>query len=144
MRRMDIRQITETYWVAPQLDPSDMAAAAEAGIDVIIGNRPDAEIPPSHHANAMKAAAEAAGLDFVHLPITHQTMTAEVVSAQADALSGRRALAYCASGTRSTVIWAMGAATQGTLSVDEIVTAAAQGGYDLSNMRPLLDSLSPG
>ena len=142
---MDMRQITDTYFVAPQLDPSDMALAAAAGITTIINNRPDAEIPDSHHTPAMQAAAEAAGLAFVILPITHQTMTPEAVATQSEAAqSGGKVLAYCASGTRSTIIWAMGQARSGDLSVDEIVQAAADGGYDLSNMRPQLSQLSQG
>ena len=36
---MDIRQITPNYFVAPQLDPADMADIAAAGITTIISNR---------------------------------------------------------------------------------------------------------
>lgn len=143
---MDMRQITDTYFVAPQLDAADMTEAAEAGITTIIANRPDPEVPPSHQADALQAAAEAAGLSFVHLPIAHQTMTPEAIETQMRALSEAhgKVLAYCASGTRSTVIWAIGTAQAGQMSPDEILSAAASGGYDLSNMRPLLDQLSGG
>lgn len=138
-----MRKITDTYFVAPQLDPADFAAAAEAGVTTIIANRPDAEVPPNLQADAMQNAAENAGLVFVHLPITHQTMTPENVSAQAEAIAGAegKVLAYCASGTRSTVIWAMGQAMGGKLSADDILAAATAGGYDLSNLRPMLNSL---
>ena len=47
---MDIRQITPTYFVAPQLDPADMAANAAAGITTVICNRPDEEVPPAFQA----------------------------------------------------------------------------------------------
>lgn len=141
---MDVRQITERYYVAPQLDADDMAQAAAAGITTIIANRPDGEVPVSHQADAMQIAAEAAGLDFVRLPITHQTMTPEVIEAHMAAIAGAsgKVLAYCASGTRSTVIWAMGTAQARTMTTDEIVAAGASGGYDLSNMRRVLDELS--
>ena len=140
---MDMRQITDTYFVAPQLDPSDMALAAAEGVTTIIANRPDSEVPASHQVDVMQKAAEDAGLAFVILPITHQTMTPEAVATQADAInSGEKVLAYCASGTRSTIIWAMGQASAGDLTVDEIMAAAAKGGYDLSNVQPLLSQLS--
>ena len=45
-------------------------------------------------------------------------------------------LAYCASGTRSTIAWALGQA--GEMDSDAIIEAARQGGYDLENMRPML------
>lgn len=140
---MDIRKITEHYFVSPQLDPSDMEAAKAQGVTTIIANRPDGEVPPSHQADAMQAAAEAAGLTFVRLPITHQSMTPDNVSAQAAAIEAAEGhvLAYCASGTRSTVIWAMGQAMSAGASADEILSAAAAGGYDLSNLRPMLTNL---
>ncbi|MBT8412600.1 MAG: TIGR01244 family phosphatase, partial [Octadecabacter sp.] len=49
-------------------------------------------------------------------------------------------LAYCASGTRSSIVWALGQA--GTMATDEIITAAAAAGYDLSGLKPQLDALA--
>lgn len=142
---MDMRKITDTYFVAPQIDASDMDAAVAAGVTLIISNRPDGEVPPSHQAGAIEAAAQAAGIGFLHLPLTHQTMTAEAMQTQAEAIAASEGnvLAYCASGTRSTVIWALGAAQSGALSVDQIVETAAKGGYDLGNMRQMLGQLAP-
>lgn len=139
---MDIHSITPTYHVAPQLDPADMAALAAEGFTTIICNRPDAEVPPSHQAAAIGAAAEAAGLSFHALPLTHQTLTPDNVAAHRDLISAAegKVLAYCASGTRSTIVWALGQA--GTLSSDEIITAARNAGYQLDNIRPTLDAIA--
>ncbi|MEP6067349.1 MAG: TIGR01244 family sulfur transferase [Paracoccaceae bacterium] len=140
---MDIRQITPTYFVAPQIDSADMADLAAAGIKLIIANRPDSEVPSTHQADAMETAARAAGIDFVRLPLTHQTMTPEIVGQQSSLISEAEGvvLAYCASGTRSTIAWALGEAQQGTLTTDEIMSAAQSGGYDLQNMQPTIDAL---
>ena len=54
--------------------------------------------------------------------------------------SDGKVLAYCASGARSTLAWALGEAGEGP--VDEIIAAARAGGYDLENMRPTLEALS--
>ncbi|WP_299376485.1 TIGR01244 family sulfur transferase [uncultured Tateyamaria sp.] len=139
---MDIRKITDQYYVAPQVDPADMVDVAAAGITTVICNRPDAEVPPAFQADAVEAAARAAGLDFVVLPLTHQTMTPENVAKQAQAAgaAGGPVLAYCASGTRSTVIWCL--AQAGTMATDEILSTARQGGYDLDAMRPTLDAIA--
>lgn len=141
---MDLRRITDRYFVAPQLEPQDMQAVADAGFSTVICNRPDPEVPVSKQADAMQRAAEAAGLAFHRLPLTHQTFTPENVQRQrsiAEAADGP-VVAYCASGTRSTIVWALGQA--GTLSVDEIVTAARDGGYDLSAIRPAIESAASG
>ena len=96
---MDMRQITPTYFVSPQIDAADIVAAAAAGITTVICNRPDSEVPPSHQADAIEAAALAAGLTFLRLPLTHQTMTPENVGLQTEtiAVSAGPVLAYCAS-----------------------------------------------
>lgn len=141
---MDIREITPTYFVAPQLDPSDMASVAAAGITTVICNRPDTEVPPSHQAHVMQEAAEAAGLAFHVLPLTHQSFTDDNIARHrdiAETCSGK-CLAYCASGTRSTFAWAMGQADR--MPLEDIANAAAQGGYDLSPIAPVLHAKSGG
>ena len=139
---MDIRQITPTYFVAPQVDPAEMAEIAAAGITTVICNRPDAEVPPSLQAEAVEAAAQAAGLTFVRLPLTHQTMTPDNVAAHLSHITTAEGpvLAYCASGTRSTIAWCLGQA--GNMTTDDILAAAQAGGYELSNMRPTLDAIA--
>ncbi|MEC8293056.1 MAG: TIGR01244 family sulfur transferase [Pseudomonadota bacterium] len=136
---MDIRQITPRYSVSPQINPEDFAAIKAAGFTKVICNRPDVENPPSHQADAMAAAAEAAGMPFEVLELTHQTMTPDNVVKQfemVDAAEGP-VLAYCASGTRCTVIWALSQA--GKASADEILGTAAQAGYMLEQLRPHLE-----
>lgn len=139
---MDIRQITPTYFVAPQLDPADMAQVAAAGITTVICNRPDIEVPPAFQADALQAAAEAVGLRFHRHPLTHQIMTPDNVEQHmrfaADALGP--VLAYCASGTRSTVVWCLGQA--GKMPTDAILDAARAGGYDLDALRPTLEAVA--
>ena len=140
---MDIRQLTPRYYVAPQITPDQMDALKQAGITRILCNRPDAEVPPAVGAQAMQSAAQAAGLAFALQPLTHQNMTEEVIAnnrAIGADLEGVT-LAYCASGTRSCIAWALGQA--GLQSADEILTAARQGGYDLENIRAFLERHAP-
>lgn len=137
---MDIRAITDTYYVAPQIAPSDLPDIAAAGIKTIICNRPDEEVPQSHCAAELEIATHAAGLTFHILPLTHQTMTLDVIAQHMELVkSAGPVLAYCASGTRCTIAWAIGSAAQG-LDIDDILAAARQGGYALDSMRPTLQS----
>jgi len=139
---MDIRPLTPHYAVSPQISPEDLPLIAEAGFSAVICNRPDAENPPEWHAAAMAEAAQAAGLQFHNLPLTHQTMTPENVARQRDLIDATTGpvLAYCASGTRSSVIWSLGQA--GHLSTDEILATTAQAGYQLDQLRPALDAMA--
>lgn len=143
---MDIRQIDETYHVSPQIAPEDVAAIAAAGFTTIICNRPDAEVPPALHAAEVGAVAAKAGLAFHVLPLTHQTMTPDNIGAQADLVAGSdgKVLAYCASGTRCSVVWSLGQAMTGARTSEDILSAVHAAGYDLSPLRPQLDALSAG
>lgn len=141
---MDLRPLTPRYLVSPQIAVEDVPDLVDAGIALVICNRPDAEVPPSHQAEAIGAAVRAAGIRFETHPLTHQTMTPENVARQhalADAADGP-VLAYCASGTRCSVVWALGKA--GTLPVDDILARTAAAGYQLDGLRPTLEQLNAG
>jgi uncharacterized protein (TIGR01244 family) len=139
---MDIRTITPRYSVSPQICAEDVAAIAAAGFKTVICNRPDTEVPPSHQADAIGTAVTAAGLTFKVLPLTHQTMNSENVAIQREICEGCEGpvLAYCASGTRSSVVWALSQARD--LDVDSIMSATREAGYDLSGLRPRLETIA--
>ena len=141
---MEIRRITPAYAVSPQIAVSDIPAIAAAGFTTILCNRPDAEVPPALQAAAIQAAAEAAGLQFVLNPVTHQTLDATRVGAQSAALAAADGpvLAYCASGTRSSIVWSLGQAK--LQSADAIIAATAKAGYELSGLRDQLEALARG
>ena len=133
---MDIRAITPTYAVSPQIALEDLPAIKAAGFDTVICNRPDAEVPPDQQAAALQAAVEAAGMTFVVNPVTHQGLDDAMVTLQSDAASHGKTLAYCASGTRSTIVWALGQA--GHQAPDAIIAAASVAGYDIAGLRSRL------
>ena len=133
---MQIRRIADDYAVSPQIEPRDVPEIASAGFRTILCNRPDDEVPMELQADVVRTAAEAAGLAFVEIPATHATINAGLVARQRAVLEDGPVLAYCASGTRSTIIWALG--QKGERPADEIVEMARRAGYDLSNMRGVL------
>lgn len=141
---MDIRHLTPLFAVAPQIDPDDFKALAAAGFKGIICNRPDNEVPPSHQADAMEAAAKAAGLAFTCIPVTHQGLNMEMITAQGAAIdaAGGPVLAYCASGTRSSIVWSLSQA--GKMPTDDIIAATTAAGYALDGMRGQIDALAAG
>ncbi|MGP9790756.1 TIGR01244 family sulfur transferase [Roseinatronobacter sp. NSM] len=141
---MDIRHLTDTYAVSPQITPDDVATIAEAGFTTVICNRPDGEIPPEVQADALRRAVEAAGLQFVVNPVVGGAITMENVTAQGDALKASTGpvLAYCASGNRSSIVWALSQA--GTRPTDELIAIPAKFGYALEPFRPTLEQLAKG
>jgi uncharacterized protein (TIGR01244 family) len=117
----DIRPVTADFAVAPQISPQDFAGLAAAGFKRVISNRPDAEVPPDLSSAVMASAAEAAGLDYVHVPIVGMPSEAavETIFAAVRSADGP-VLAYCRSGTRSITAWAIGQALHGGAAPDEL------------------------
>ena len=138
-----IRTIDETISVAPQIAPEALAALAEAGFTTIINNRPEDEEPGQPGGAAIRAAAEAAGLGYVALPVTPGQFTRELAEAMAAAVESAPGpvLAFCRSGTRSCTLWALGQAIRGA-DADALIAKAAGAGYDLAPMRPALQALA--
>ena len=99
-----VTQLSADVCVAPQLDPSAMVWAAEAGFKSVINNRPDFEGGPDQPTSAiMEAAATAAGLRYVHLPVSPAVQTPDEIARFAQLLADlpKPLLAFCRSGTRS-------------------------------------------
>jgi uncharacterized protein (TIGR01244 family) len=102
---LPLRALTSDLSVAPQLEPAAMAQVAAAGFRSVINNRPDFEGGPAQPTSAqMEAAAQAAGLRYVHLPVDGGYQSPEEIAAFAQLLKDLPApvLAFCRSGARST------------------------------------------
>ncbi len=139
---MEIRPITPRYAVSPQITVDDVPAIAEAGFVKVICNRPNSEVPVDMQSDAIGEAVRAAGLEYEVLELTHQTMTPDNVALQ-KALANNcegPVLAYCASGTRCSVVWALGQCD--AMSADEILDATGKAGYALEQLRPTLEQLA--
>ncbi|MES2034678.1 MAG: TIGR01244 family sulfur transferase [Pseudomonadota bacterium] len=131
----DFRQVTDDFAVSPQIDLSDLTAAKAQGFTLVINNRPDGEQPGQPSSAEVEAAAEAAGLDYVHIPVVGQP-TPDQIEANRVAIAGADGpvLAFCRSGTRSIVTWSIGQAMSGERPRGELVSLGREAGYDLSGV----------
>lgn len=139
------RQLSDRVFASPQIGLEEVAEAARMGIGLIVNNRPEGESDDQVPGSEIESAARAAGLDYVAIPVTHAGFSEGQMKAMAAALTStdKPVLAYCRSGTRSTLLWALAQASQGK-QPDELAAAAAQAGYDLTPIRALLDMLAAG
>jgi uncharacterized protein (TIGR01244 family) len=140
------RKITDSLYASPQITVDEVAAAKALGVRLIVNNRPEGESDDQTPGDAIAAAAAAAGIGYVAIPVTHAGFSGPQVAAMREALDsagGGPVLAYCRSGTRSTLLWALAEAQAGK-DPALLANSAAQGGYDVSPIRALLDSLAAG
>ncbi|NVE95123.1 TIGR01244 family sulfur transferase [Altererythrobacter lutimaris] len=136
----DFRLLSDTMFASPQISSADLALAAERGVTLVINNRPDGEAPDEPQGPEIEAAANAAGMRYLAIPIGHSGFSEPQVEAMQQALAANtgKTLAYCRSGTRSTFLWALAQARAGANPI-EIAAAANAAGYDVSPIQPALD-----
>lgn len=137
------RKLTDTVYASPQIGLEDVAKAQALGVTLIVNNRPEGESEDQVPGPEIAAAAAEAGIEYLAIPVTHAGFAEHQVSAMADAIARNEGavLAYCRSGTRSTLLWALARAKAGD-DTEELARQAAAAGYDLSPVRQIMDVLA--
>ena len=122
--------------VCGQLQAADIAALAAAGFRALICNRPDHEEPAQPEADEIQALARAHGLAWASIPVTSASLDGADVQAFAAALDTlpRPILAYCRSGNRCCVLWALARAA--SIPAAQLADTAAAAGYNLDAWLP--------
>ena len=132
-------QLDDHVLVAPQVSPAQLAQARAEGVTMVVNNRPDGEEPGQPTSDELEAAARQAGLDYRHIPIARGMGPAEVEAmrqALRDCTEGKL-LAFCRTGTRSALAWAVAKRQDGADRV-ELERGAEAAGYSLAPVSHLL------
>lgn len=135
----EFKPLDEKVMVAGQITAADLEEVRRHGVTMIVNNRPDDEDPDQPTSAEIEAAAEAAGIDYRHIPIARgmgPAQVEEMVSALSELGDGKM-LAFCRSGMRSTLAWAVACREQG-VSREELEAKAASAGFSLAAVDHLL------
>lgn len=132
-----MRRLEEGMFVSGQIAAEDVPALAAQGVRMIINNRPDGEAPGQPEGEEIARAAQAAGLAYRYIPIRQLEPAAVEATAAALAEADGPVLAFCASGTRSTFLWALARSGLGA-DGDDLSQKALAAGYDLTPIRRFL------
>jgi len=128
------RSLTPDVRVSGQITADDIHRAVAEGVTRIVNNRPDGEEPGQPTAIELQAAAETAGIAYVHAPAVGLPGP-DTVAAVGQALAqGGSTWMFCKSGMRSTAAWALAVSRSGTLEPEAIRDIAGRAGYDLSRL----------
>jgi uncharacterized protein (TIGR01244 family) len=137
------KMLDEKVMVSAQLSLANIAEAKAQGVKLILNNRPDGEAPDEPQGAEIEAAARAAGMDYLAIPVGQGGFGQPQLDAMAMALetADGPVLAYCRSGTRSTLLWSLARAKLGDdpQTLHEKANAA---GYDLAPVAALVDMLA--
>ena len=135
--------IDKNYHVSPQIEPQQIAEIADNGFVKIICNRPDMEVSPFYSSSVMEDLAKENNIEFHLIELTHEMMTTETAARQRELVLNCKGpvLAYCASGARCSLLWAIGEANAGN-DPNIILAKTLAAGYDFSNFEASLRTLS--
>lgn len=129
-----MQRLHNQLYISPQVRAEDLVTAARLGIGTLICNRPDGEEAGQPDFAQVRAWAEEAGIRHcIYQPVSApaiNTADAETFAAQLAAANGP-VLAYCRTGTRSSLLWALHAAANGT-GIADILACTTAAGIDLS------------
>ena len=136
---LDSKPLDEFLQVGGQIGANEVVDAAHAGFATIINNRPDAEAPDQPTSAEIEGAARDQGLDYHHIPVVASNITDTDVVAFAAAAQQSKGpvLAFCRTGTRCAILWALSQA--GKQSTGSILQSATDAGFDLSKLGHRLD-----
>lgn len=128
---MNIVKLTDSLAVSAQISVDDVPHIAAAGYKVLINNRPDGEETTQPLGSLIAAAAEVAGLEYHHMPVTAGSFPGPDLETMHDLFNDpeRPTLAFCRSGTRCANLWVAGFAASGSENAMEV---ASRCGFDLS------------
>lgn len=141
---MNPRPLSAKVYASEQIQPGDLVQAAQLGFTLVVNNRPDGESPDQPDGATIADHARALGIEYAAIPVDHAGFTPDRIAALADLLEARgegKALLYCRSGTRSTLLWALAQAKAG-VSPSQIAEAAEQAGYSVAPIAGALEALA--
>ncbi|TYL47667.1 TIGR01244 family sulfur transferase [Marinomonas sp. IMCC 4694] len=134
-------QLDAHYFVLPQVLPADLATLKSQGFERIINNRPERESDDQPDGESLRIEADRLGLEYVSNPIDLSALSQANVQSQAGALKeSKKTLAFCRTGTRSSVLWVLLENAKGAKFTDLEVYVTGKG-FDLSRCLPAMTPL---
>ena len=133
------RQLDDKTLVDGQIGPDDVPTLKAMGVTLIVNNRPDGEDAGQPTSDEIEAAAKAAGIEYRHVPIARGLGPSDI-EAMREAMhsaSEGKLFAFCRSGNRSTLAWAVARSEDG-VPREELNRMANEAGFDLGPVSHLL------
>ena len=132
-------QLDDKTMVDGQIAPGDVAALKNEGVTMVVNNRPDDEDVGQPAGEEIEAACKAAGVDYRHIPIARGMGPADVEAMRAAIaeVGDGKMFAFCRSGNRSALAWAVARSEDG-LPREQIERSVEGAGFNVGPVAHLL------
>ena len=133
------RQLDKKTLVSGQIQPGDVPALKELGVTLIVNNRPDFEDSGQPESDDIEAAARAAGIEYRHVPIARGLGPSDIEAMREaiNSVTDGKLFAFCRSGNRSALAWAVARSEDGVPRA-ELDRMANEAGFDLGPVAHLI------
>ena len=133
------RQLDDRTLVGGQIGPEDVPGLKDLGVTLIVNNRPDGEDAGQPEGDDIEAAAKAAGIDYRHVPIARGLGPSDIEAMREaiNSVTDGKLFAFCRSGNRSALAWAVARSEDG-VPREELDRMANQAGFDLGPVAHLI------
>ena len=132
-------RLDDNAMVGGQIAADDVAGLKAQGVTMIVNNRPDGEDAGQPTSAEIEAAARAAGIDYRHVPIARGLGPTDVEAMRnaIHAAGDGKLFAYCRTGNRSALAWAVAKSEDGTSRAD-LERCVGEAGFNLGPVSHLL------
>jgi len=139
---MEIKKINNEFYVSVQISASNMQSIKKQGIKTIICNRPDNEEEKQPLISEIIKSANEYDIEVKFLPVVSGNVSNEQIHSFSQLLAevNQPVLAYCRTGTRSTILWTLSQA--GKSNFARVLESTKNAGYDLAHLESRFDELS--
>jgi uncharacterized protein (TIGR01244 family) len=135
---MDPIKLADQYYVLAQITEAEMVKYCAQGFEVIINNRPDNESEGQPLSKDLAKKAQELGVRYIYNPVDLSVLSQRQLDQQKAAVSsGDKVLAFCRTGTRSSVLWVLNNQVEGAF--DELVGSVNAKGFDLTRCLPAME-----
>ena len=138
---MKFAKINNELTVSDQITIEDLKEIQAQGYKTIFCNRPDQESEGQLTFLTIEKEAQNLGIKAIHQPVIGGQISDDDIAQFGSSfeLAQKPIFAYCRTGTRCSMLWALSQAK--TLPIDEVLNKTQIAGYDLSSLRDRLNSL---
>lgn len=134
-----IRKITdEVSIICRAVVTSDFPTFKNAGFNSVVNNRPDNEAPGQQNSDKLSASAKMSQMEYAFIPAHSLDMETILASVEAYETLSKPVITFCASGTRSAMLWCFAAVQD--MGIDNVLETALRAGFQLNHIRPALQN----
>tara|TARA_B100000579_G_scaffold335945_1_gene286705 strand:- start:1352 stop:1792 length:441 start_codon:yes stop_codon:yes gene_type:complete len=136
-----IKCIKDNHYISGQIAVTDIEELFNYGIKLIINNRPDNEEVNQVSSKILREKAEYLGVKFIDIPFASGTLSKQKIIDFSNLIknSDKKALFYCRSGARSSIIWGLASVLYLGEDIQECMRCIDNSGYDASILPNMVD-----